>query len=185
MQAASPSVPVDGSKLVEVLQHYAMKVFETIQFPKLVQVGHPILPQSRNLTERSDNAAALWVRLSDHRHAAAAARTCHCQCLNPGQRQCNGTAPQTPPGHPHNKYSHSALPTAAPPALPGTTAAKQGGWSKYSAPLAVLIKALYLNFGASLQQSSLCQCLLDPTIIYFMKVFVLVNKEERRSHETD
>lgn len=44
MQTALPSVPVNGSECVEVLQHYAMKVSEAIQFPKIVQVGHPILP---------------------------------------------------------------------------------------------------------------------------------------------
>ncbi len=78
MQTALPPVPVNGSKRVEVLQHDAVKVSEAIQFPKIVQVGHPVLPQSRNLAERPDNAAALRVRLSDHRHTAAAPHACCC-----------------------------------------------------------------------------------------------------------
>lgn len=54
-----PSVPVNGSKSVKVLQHDAVKISEAIKFPEIVQVGHPILPQPRNLTERLDNAAAI------------------------------------------------------------------------------------------------------------------------------
>lgn len=74
-----PSVPVNGSKRVKVVHHDAVKVSEAIQFPKIVQVCHPILPESRNLTERPNNAAALRERLSDYRHAAAEAHTCCCQ----------------------------------------------------------------------------------------------------------
>lgn len=66
-------VPVNRSKGVEVLHHDAVKVSEAVQFPEVVQVGHPILPQPRNVTEGLDNAAAaLRVHLSVHRHAAAA-----------------------------------------------------------------------------------------------------------------
>lgn len=59
MPPALPSLPVNGSKCVEVLQHDAVKVPEAIQFPKIVQVGHSVLPQSRNVTERPDDAATL------------------------------------------------------------------------------------------------------------------------------
>lgn len=51
------SIPVNGSKSVEVLQHDTVKVFKAIQFPEVVQVGRSILPQSRNLTERPDHVA--------------------------------------------------------------------------------------------------------------------------------
>ena len=122
-------VPVNGSKSVEVLQHDAVKVSEAVQFPKIVQVDHPILPQSRDLTERPDNAAAVRVRLSDHLHTAAAAHTCCCQLSYPGQGRRHKAAAHTPPGHP-DKNTHSALSSAATLALPGTSGAKQGGWSK-------------------------------------------------------
>lgn len=75
MPAASPAVPVNGSKRVEVLHHDAMKVLEAVLFPETVQVGRPVLPHSGDLVERPDNAAALRVHLSDHRQAAAAAHT--------------------------------------------------------------------------------------------------------------
>lgn len=80
MQTALPPIPVNGSKPVEVLHHDAVKVSEAIQFPEIVQVGQPVLPQSRNLAEGPDNAAAaLRVRLSDQRHTAAAApHACCC-----------------------------------------------------------------------------------------------------------
>lgn len=123
-------VPVNWSKRVEVLHHDAVKVLEAVQFPKIVQVGNPILPQSRNLTERPDDAAALCVHLSDHRHTAAVAHTCSCERFYPRQGKCDRAAPHTPPGHPNNKKAHSALPSAATLAHPGTSGAKQGGWSK-------------------------------------------------------
>ena len=72
IQTALISIPVDGSKLLEVLHHNAVKVSEAILFPKIVQVGHSILPQPGNLTERPDDAAALWEL--DHWYTAAAAR---------------------------------------------------------------------------------------------------------------
>lgn len=75
MHTASSSVPVNGSKSVEVLQHDAVKISEAIQFPEIVQVGHPILPQPRNLTERPNNAGAFCVCLSDHWHTAAVAHS--------------------------------------------------------------------------------------------------------------
>jgi len=74
-KTVSPPLPVNGSKSVEVVYHDAVKVSEAIHFPEVVQVKHPILPQSRNLIKRPDDAATLRVRLSDHRHTAAAAHT--------------------------------------------------------------------------------------------------------------
>lgn len=84
-----------------------MQISEAVQFPEIVQVGHPILPQSWNLIERPDKAAAVRVRLSDHRNcaaavaaAAAAAHTCRRRRFHPGQRQRDWAAPHTPPCHP-------------------------------------------------------------------------------------
>lgn len=72
MQDASPSAPVNGSKRVEVLHHDAMKVPETVLFQETVKVGPAVLPRSRDLIVRPDDAAGLRVHLADHRHAAAA-----------------------------------------------------------------------------------------------------------------
>lgn len=96
------SVPVNRSKCVEVLHHDAVQISESIQFPEIVQIGHPILPQSWNLIERPDKAAAVRVRLSDHWNcaAAAAAHTCRRRRFHPGQRQRDWAAPQTPSCHP-------------------------------------------------------------------------------------
>lgn len=127
IHTALPSVPVNGSKSVEVLQHDAVKIFEAIQFPEIVQVDHSILPQPRNLTERPDNAAAFCVCLSDHRHTAAAAHSWSCQLFCPGQRQHHRAAPHTPPSHPGLKNTHSALPWAT-LILPGKSGAiKEAG----------------------------------------------------------
>lgn len=96
------SVPVNRSKCVEVLHHDAVQISESIKFPEIVQVGHPILPQSWNLIERPDKAAVVRVRLSDHWNcaAAASAHICRCWRFHPGQRQHDWAAPHTPPCHP-------------------------------------------------------------------------------------
>lgn len=111
-----------------------MKVPEAIQFPEIVQVDHPVLPQSGDLTERPDNAAALRVRLPDHRHAAAAAaaaHTHHFQCFDPRQRQRHWAAPHIPPDHPANEFSPSLLYLQQLLWLcQGQMLPKQGGWSK-------------------------------------------------------
>lgn len=112
-----------------------MKVPEAIQFPEIVQVDHPVLPQSGDLTERPDNAAALRVCLSDHRHAAAAAaaaaHTRRFQRFNPGQRQRHWAAPHIPPDHPANESSPSLLYLQQLLWLcQGQMPPKQGGWSK-------------------------------------------------------
>lgn len=133
MRAVSPSVPVNGSKRVKVLHHNAMKVPEAIQFPEIVQVDHSVLPQSGDLTERLDNAAALRVRLSDHRHAAAAAaaaHTRHFQRFNPGQRQRHWAAPHIPPDHPANKSPSLLYLQQLLRLCQGRMLRKQGGWSK-------------------------------------------------------
>lgn len=98
------SVPVNRSKCVEVLHHDVVQISESIQFPEIVQVGHPILPQSWNVIERPDKAAAVRVRLSDHRHGAAVARACR-RHFHPAERQQDWAAPHTPPGHPDTRYA--------------------------------------------------------------------------------
>lgn len=130
-QAALTSKPVNGSKSVEVLQHEAVKVSEAIQLPEIVQVSPPVLPQSRDLIERPDNAAAFQVPVSDHRHAAAEARAWR-QLLGPGQLQHHGVPPNTPLGHLRRTNAHSALPSTATLTLPRTLVQKEeaGGWSR-------------------------------------------------------
>lgn len=80
-----------------------MQVPEAVQFPEVVQVEQVVLPQSRNLTEGPDNAAALRAHVSDHRHAAAAAHAPSCRLLYPGQGQRRRGPTQTPPGHGNSK----------------------------------------------------------------------------------
>lgn len=101
-------VPVNRSKRVEVLHHDVVQISESVQFPEIVQVGHPILPQSWNVIERPDKAATVWVRLSDHGHRAAVPRTRR-RHFHPGERQHDGAAPHTPPGHPDRRCAHSSL----------------------------------------------------------------------------
>lgn len=99
-------VPVNRSKRVEVLHHDVVHISESVQFPEIVQVGHPILPQSWNVIERSDKAATVRVRLSDHGQRAAVPR--RRRHFHPGEQQ-HWAAPHTPPGHPDRRYARSSL----------------------------------------------------------------------------
>lgn len=118
-----------------------MKVSKAIQFPEVVQVDHPVLPESRNLTERPNDAAALRVRLPDHRHAAAPANARGDRLLHAGQGQRNGAPPHTQPGHLSNKTL--TIPNGFSGSLAASLSNKAaGGWSTKSALLFVLIKAL-------------------------------------------
>ena len=121
-----------------------MNIPEPIQFPEIVQVYHPILPQSRDLIERPDEAAVLRVRLSHYWHAAAAAAAAH-TCQHVGQRQCNGAAPHVPAGHPDNEHARSAQILQRLQLSQGQLLQLKEAGLNSQPPLVVLIKALILK----------------------------------------
>lgn len=136
------SLPVNGSKCVEVLHHDPMKVFEAVQFPEVVQVDQPVFPLSGNLIERPDNAAALRVCLPDDRHAAAGACTWCYRLLCPGQRQPHRSPTHMPPGHLRDYTPHSALSWTATPAY---QAKKKGGRRPVHIVRPTFVKAAKFN----------------------------------------